>query len=393
MDRATQEIAALSARFEAVAGRAPTVVARAPGRVNLIGEHTDYTEGLVLPCAIDLHTTVVAAPRVDGRVVVHALDLDQSASFAPGQLERRGDWLDYLQGVVFALAERGHIVRGTELALASRVPTGSGLSSSAALGVAACAAITHLAGVDMAPRAWAEIAHRGESHFVGVGCGILDQFASALGRRDHALRIDCRSREATPVRFAAPAPSILLAHSGVTRRLAADGAYRARVDECAAAFDAAQHAGLAPASGRTLRDLPEAALEALEGLLPPTLYRRARHVVTENARVDRFCQHMSAGDWPKLGAILREGQTSLRDDFEVSTDELDHLCETADATDGVVGSRLTGAGFGGCTLHLVAPGRLEAVEAKIAEAFAARFGRSPQLIPVEIGPGASVQRL
>ncbi len=393
MESATEAIDTVAARLRSIAGRAPSAAAVAPGRVNLIGEHTDYTEGLVLPCAIDRYTTVAACSRGDGRIVAHALDLDASADFVCERPERRGDWLDYVQGVAFAMQERGLPVVGAELAISSSVPTGSGLSSSAALGVAVCAVLTRLAGVEATPRDWAEIAHRGESHFVGVGCGILDQFASALGQRGRALRIDCRSREVESVAFAGVAPAIVLAHSGVTRALAADGAYRARVDECAAAFESARRAHLASPFGRSLRDITEQALPALEQILEPAWFRRARHVVTENARVARFCEAMRSGDRVALGRLLGEGQASLRDDYEVSVPELDCLCEVADGLPGVVGSRLTGAGFGGCTLHLVEPDRVESAERGIADGFEARFGRRPRLMEVAIGSGAAAYTL
>lgn len=393
VETAIRAIAAASGRFASIAGRPPSVAARAPGRVNLIGEHTDYSEGLVLPCAIDRHTTVVGAARDDARVVVHALDLGASGAFDPKAPQRRGDWLDYAQGVAFALHERGLPTPGIELAVTSEVPAGAGLSSSAALGVALCAAWCRLAGSSDAPRDWAEIAHRGESCFVGVGCGILDQFASALGRAGHALRIDCRSRAVTPVPFVGRPLTLLLAHSGVERSLSAEGVYRQRVDECAAVFEAARRAGLAEPPARALRDLPERALPALSTLVDPVLFARARHVVRENARVDRFAEAMARDDRAALGAILREGQASLRDDYAVSIPELDHLCAVADAQAGVVGSRLTGAGFGGCTLHLVDPDRVAAVTEAIADGFAARFGGRPRVFAVETDDGAGAWSL
>jgi len=207
--------------FRARLGREPAVAVRAPGRVNLIGEHTDYQDGLVLPCAIDRDTLVVAAPRQDGAVRAFSLDLPgDEVAFEVRALARRGDWSDYIQGVVSALAERELAVAGADLGVASAVPRESGLSSSAALGVAAAAALDRLHGFGLAPRELALVAHRGESGFVGTGCGVMDQAASALGRAGHVLRIDCRSLAMEPVPFggdAAAGAVLLLARSGAWR--------------------------------------------------------------------------------------------------------------------------------------------------------------------------------
>ncbi|MCH2185154.1 galactokinase [Myxococcota bacterium] len=388
------KMAAAAAEFRDRTGLSPEVVACAPGRVNLIGEHTDYTHGLVLPCAIDQATIVVAKRRPDRRVIAHALDLNDRAEFAVDDLQLQASWIDYLQGIAFALREQGIELPGLELSISSAVPQGAGLSSSAALGVAVCAAWLKAQGEARDnPRRWAEIAHRGENHFVGVGCGILDQFASALSEPGHALRIDCRTREAQPVAFAKETPALLIAHSGVTRSLAADGAYRQRVEECAEAWAAIQRAKVFSSAVEGFRDLSIDDLPTLEGLLVPPLNRRVRHIVTENHRVDQFCAAMRAKDWASLGGLMAQGQASLRDDYEVSIPELDALCEIADEIPGVIGSRLTGAGFGGCTVHLVQPQHREAVEPALKAAFQRRFGRVPRLIQTGIGGGAECQVL
>ncbi len=377
----------LERRFERRHGGPPRVAVRAPGRVNLIGEHTDYNEGLVLPCAVDRDTLVCAAPRADRRCRVFSLELGAEAEFDLDALARRGDWVDYVQAPLFALAERGHALPGLDLGVTSRVPLESGLSSSAALGVGVAAAADRAAGLGLEPVDWARVAHRGESHFVGVGCGIMDPFASALGRADHALRIDCRSQEVRAVPLAAAAVRLLIAPSGVRRQLA-QGGYRERVAECSAALDVARAAGIAPPGSSALRDLGPGALPALERVLEPRLLRRVRHVVSENARVDAFCEALAKGDLAAAGALLRAGMASLRDDYEVSTPELDLLCELGDAAPGCHGSRLTGAGWGGCTLHLVDAAASEAVAERIAAGFAERFGRRPEILTARIADGA-----
>jgi galactokinase len=375
--------AELRARF----GRDATLAALAPGRVNLIGEHTDYNEGLVLPCAIERATAVVAAPRADARVRVYSQEQRAEASFALGRLERAGDWADYVRGAAFALQEAGHRLRGADLAIASDVPVGAGLSSSAALGVAATLALAHVAGGALALREAAELAHRGESHFVGIGCGILDPYASALGEPDRALRIDCRARSVA--RVPQPAGACwLIADTGAARALASAG-YRERVAECAAALAAAQRAGVAGPQARALRDLGEADLPALARALPEPLLRRARHVITENARVDALAAALGAGDLAAAGRLLRASHASLRDDYAVSTPELDALCELGDAA-GCHGSRLTGAGFGGCTLHLVEPSAAESVARALEAGFRARFGRAPRVWRARASAGARI---
>ena len=374
--------------FERAFGRPAQLAARAPGRVSLIGEHTDYNDGLVLPCAIDRATLVLAAPRDDDTVRAVSLAQDAPAHFALAALSRAGDWADYVRAPAFALREAGERVRGADLAIASDVPLGAGLSSSAALGVAVTLALAAVSQIALSPRAVADLAHRGENHFVGIGCGILDQYASALGERDRALRIDCRARSVTALPL--PASAVwLVADSGAQRELARGG-YRERVAECAAALAEAKRAGIAAPAARALRDLTPDALPALERALPETLLRRARHVITENARVDAFAAALGASDLGAAGALMRESHASLRFDYAVSTPALDLLCALGDAAPGCAGSRLTGAGFGGCTLHLAEIAAAEDVMRALEAGFAARFGRTPRVWRVRASDGARV---
>jgi galactokinase len=268
----------------------------------------------------------------------------------------------------------------------SDLPLGSGLSSSAALCVAFVTALDACFGWRLAPELRARFAHRAENAFVGVPCGIMDPFASALCPPGHALRIDCRSLEREPVPLP-PGIVLLLSHSGVTRRLVA-GSYGDRRAECEEALDRARRAGLVPADAASLRDVDADRLAALEGRLPERLFRRVRHVVSENARVAASCAALRSGDLARAGALLCEGMGSLRDDFEVSIPELDALCEIGDAAPGVHGSRLTGAGFGGCALHLVAEDAAAAAAAAIEGGFRQRFGRTPPVWTVRSAPPA-----
>jgi galactokinase len=357
--------------------------------VNLIGEHTDYNQGLVLPCAIDRDTLALAAPRRDGRLRIWSSNLRQEQGFSLDAAPPPG-WAGYAHALLFTLREAGVQFDGLDLAVASRVPIGAGLSSSAALGVSLAAAVSLAAGRRPEPRALADLAHRAESEVLGVGSGILDQYASALGRRDHALRIDCRSRR---VRFVPLPPGrlrLLVADSGVRRALAdADSGYRARVAECAEALCEARRAGVAAADATSLRDLGSLDLPRLEACLEPRLLGRVRHVLSENDRVETVCRALEAGQLSAAGEAISASHRSLRDFYQVSTPELDALCEIADELPGVYGSRLTGAGFGGCTLHLVDPGAGADVAAALADGFEQRFERRPVIYETGCGEGVS----
>lgn len=390
--------------FESRFARAPEWRSRAPGRVNLIGEHTDYSGGLVLPCAIDRSLEVLAAARDDGQIHAWARDLappHDSVRFACGESASQGGFGDYLRAVACALIECGLPCPGADLAIASELPREAGLSSSAALCVAVCNALLRVAGVEVSRERLAELAHRAESHFVGTQCGILDQTAVSFGQRGHALRIDCRSGERRAIPLSEERFTILIADSGVARTLAqvageAVPAYRVRVAECHEAYEAARAAGIGGRDATSLRDFTASDLDALERAIAPPLFRRVRHVVRENARVDAVCDallHAGGPDVARVGALLREGQASLRDDFEASTPELDFLCASADALAGVFGSRLTGAGFGGCTIHLVEPTHAAAVAESLADSFASEFGGRPRVIAVQAADGAEVEAI
>jgi galactokinase len=312
---------------------------RAPGRANLIGEHTDYNDGFVLPAALELATWVAGSPRTDGVVSVRSLD---------GDIDRHVD------AVASAMRDEGVDVVGFEGVVASEVPIGVGLSSSAALEVAlACA----LGGSALEPTRLAAVCHRAENVYLGTQSGIMDQLASAAGQAGHALLIDCRDLTITPI----PVPSnlsLLLVDATVPRELA-ESAYNDRVAECQAAAEAL--------GVQSLRDATPADLDRLSGVL----LRRARHVVEENARVLAAVEAMQAGRFDELGGLFRASHASLRDDFEVSTPELDRLVRLAEETNGVLASRLTGAGFGGCTLNLVRAERAHAAGREIVERYGA----------------------
>jgi galactokinase len=352
-------------------GEHPTVVARAPGRVNLIGEHTDYNDGFVLPCAIDYETRVAASPRDDTRVRVVAADygdasdefrLDTPIAPRPGV-----PWANYVRGVIAMLQQRGVELHGAELAIAGNVPQGAGLSSSAALEVAVLQALNLLHGLKLDATEIARLAQRAENAFIGCQCGIMDQLVSARGRAGHALLIDCRSLEARPV----PLPrdmAVMIVHSGVTRGLA-DSAYNQRRKQCEAA---ARHFGV-----RALRDMSLAQFEAGAAALDAVVRRRARHVVSENQRTLDAADALIAGDGARLGRLMAESHASMRDDFEITVPAIDQLVAIAQRAIGEHGgARMTGGGFGGCVVALLPIERAADVQARVAAEYHAPNGKS-----------------
>ena len=341
-------------------------VVRAPGRVNLIGEHTDYNDGLVLPMSIDLGISIAFVPTNDRRL---ELTLQSTGDQALVELDevrpRDGSWVDYVAGMARALAVEGVPTRGFRGLLAADLPIGAGLSSSAALELAVAWALGGGAAPINDRMALAGVAQRAENEFVGVASGLMDQFAVSFGTAGAALLLDCRSLEHRAI----PLPEdvhLVVCDSGLPRRLAESG-YGARRAECGRAVG--QLRSVEP-SVASLRDVDEDLLERARPAMDDVAYRRARHVVTENGRVAEAVAALEAGDAAGLGRAVATSHASLRDDFEVSTPELDRLVEIALATPGVLGARLTGAGFGGCTIAVVEPGavdplvdRLRALEA------------------------------
>ncbi len=371
--------------FRARFGRDPAVVVRAPGRVNLIGEHTDYNEGFVLPVAVDRAAWIAAAPRPDRAVRLIALDMGgDEASFSLDDIPpRQGNWADYPRGVAWALTERGLALSGMEAVLTSDVPVGAGLSSSAAVEVAFAWTWKVLSGLDLGRTELARLCQRAENEYVGVRCGIMDQMASAWGRKDHAILLDCRTLEVEMVPIP-PGVAIVVADTLVRRELAASE-YNRRRRECEEAVRIlAQYLpGI-----RALRDVSPEDLERYGHHLPPVLLRRARHVVTSNARVLGTVAALRAGDLETVGQAMRRSHISLRDDYEVSSPELDTLAEAAWEVPGCYGARLTGAGFGGCIVALADAGAVDDLARHLREVYEARFGRTPAVTVCSASDGA-----
>jgi galactokinase len=361
------------ASFAEVFGRPAEHTARAPGRVNLIGEHTDYSDGFVLPAAIPRETTVEVARAPDGRVRAFSVDVSPSEAlvYALGAEEKGRGWLDYLQGVTVALRRAGFEIGGFQARISSRVPLGAGLSSSASFEVAVLRALRALFALPIDDVTIARLGQKVETEFVGAPVGIMDQMAASLADRGSALFLDTRTLTFEKVPLPAEA-DLVVVNSGVTHSHAG-GEYRTRRAECEGA---ARELGV-----RVLRDLTTADLPRIEAL-PDPLRQRARHVVTENARVLEAVAALRAGDLPGLGRLLRTAHASLRDDFQVSVPEIDTLVEIADATPGVLGARLTGGGFGGSIVALARREQAAAAGETIARRYREAIGRTATVMRI-----------
>lgn len=359
---------------------------RAPGRVNLIGEHTDYNDGFVLPAAIDLATVVAAAPRADRRLVVRSenlsgataeLDLD-----SPG--ERAGDWRDYPFGVALEIERSGRKLPGANLLVRGDVPLGSGLSSSAAIEVATALALLDLSGHSPDRVTVARICQRAEHDRVGTRCGIMDPFASLHGRAGHALLLDCRSLECREIPVP-PGVRIVVCDTRVRHALA-DGEYNRRRAACEEGVAAIARSN---PHVRALRDASLEDLERARGALPEAVLRRCRHVITENARTLAAAEALRAGDFAALSRLMAASHASLAADYEVSCPELDLLVRIAAARPGVIGARMTGGGFGGCTVNLVREDAAGAFRAAVTEAYERETGRTPSIHACAAAAGAA----
>ncbi|MFD5098394.1 galactokinase [Streptomyces albidochromogenes] len=378
--------ATVAEQFTVLYGARPDGVWAAPGRVNLIGEYTDFNDGFVLPLALP-HTALAAVRRRDDGVLrLHSADVDggvvqlRADDLAPSA-DGGGGWAAYPAGVVWALREAGHAVGGADIHLTSTVPTGAGLSSSAALEVVTALALNDLYALGLSGARLAVVAQRAENAFVGVPCGIMDQTASACCAQGHALHLDTRdlTRRQVPFDLAAHGLELLVVDTRVKHALG-DGAYAERREGC--------EAGARALGVRALRDVPHAGLaRALTSLGDERTRRYVRHVVTENHRVERVIAHLDAGAPRAVGPLLTEGHTSLRDDLRVSCAELDLVVRTANAA-GALGARMTGGGFGGSAIALVESAESDTITKSIEAAFESAGLTPPRVFPALPSPGA-----
>jgi galactokinase len=365
----------LSKDFARRFGGRPTIY-QAPGRVNLIGEHTDYNDGFVMPAAIAMYTWVAMAPRGDGKLVVRSESFSEEAEFWLDQLPARGSghWSDYVVGVAKVLTESGVRWTGVNLLICGDIPLGAGLSSSASVEVAVGCALMDLAGRQSNRTKLARLCQQAENEFVGARCGIMDQFVVSHGKRDHALLLDCRSLEYRLLPLGEDVRLVIC--NTMVRHAIAGGEYNRRRAECEAGVEClSKHfQGV-----RALRDATLEQLAALNGELPDRILRRCRHVISENARVVEAAAALTRNDLGTFGGLMRESHRSLRDDYEVSCPELDLMVQLAEQAKGVYGARMTGGGFGGCTINLVDAECVDAFQESVSEGYERATARKPEI--------------
>ncbi len=365
--------------------QAPTHFFQAPGRVNLIGEHTDYNDGFVLPCAINYQTVIAAAARSDKRIVVTSANFEgQMSEFdltAPIEHDAAAPWSDYVRGVAWTLQQRGYELQGANLALMGNVPQGAGLSSSASLEVAVGTTLSYLSGLPLDGKTVALVGQQAENQFVGVNCGIMDQFISALGRPNHALLIDCRSLDYRAV----PLPAhmaVIIVNSNVKRGLV-DSEYNTRRQQCEAAA--------AYFEVKALRDVSLEMFNERAHGLDPLIAKRAKHIITENDRTEAATVALRTGDMQQMGQLMSESHVSMRDDFAITVPQIDALVEIMAQVIGTAGgARMTGGGFGGCTVALAPLDMVPAVTTAVEQRYPAITGLQPTIYVCQAMAGAGL---
>jgi len=377
-------VAELAERFQKEFDAAPSIFS-APGRVNLIGEHTDYNDGFVLPTAIGFYTRVAVSPRSDTKLLLSSTEFPETFESDVTSLPRQklGVWSDYVLGVAQALSQEGCALRGANLLVHGEVPMGAGLSSSAALEVGSALALLSLSHSTLPLKTIAKLCRAAENNFVGARVGIMDQFVSCFGKEGHALRLDCRSLdfELVPV----PETVKFVICNTMVKHQNSSGEYNRRRAEC--------EQGVLILSAfypeiKALRDVTSEQLAAHADVLSPVIYRRCRHIVEENARVLLTVESFRRGDLTLVGQLMRDSHVSLRDLYEVSCRELDLMVESAQGLPGFYGGRMTGGGFGGCTVNLVESGQAEGFAQQIAERYRQKTGISPDTFICSPADGA-----
>ena len=375
----------VSERFQLIYGTSARAIFRAPGRVNLIGEHTDYNDGFVMPAAINFYAYSAIAGRADRTLSIYSEQFRETVEFDLSQVAvpPRKHWSDYVRGVAAVLRNEGHPLRGANLLIDGRVPVGSGLSSSASVEVATALALTTLGGVTIPLLEVARLCQRAENNYAGARCGIMDQFVSCFGRDSHAIMLDCRSLEPTYL-LLPPSVRLVICNTMVRHELAA-GEYNNRRASCERAVEAVRK--VRP-DVRALRDLTLEDLEDYRSVLTDVDFRRCRHVITENARVKDAAEALKYLDLIHIGELMYLSHESLDRDYEVSCEELNLMVEVASKLNGVFGARMTGGGFGGCTVNLVQTEAVCEFSEQIVCRYQARTGLAPLIYVSSAAEGA-----
>jgi galactokinase len=379
-------------KFNQVYGRQPRWLVAAPGRVNVIGEHTDYNDGFVFPMAIERYTVIAAAPSVNGATKIQlrstvgeaVAEIDAAKPLKPAA---KGTWSNYPMGVIAGFVARGLNPGGFDALIHSTVPLGGGLSSSAALEVSTATLLEVITGKKLDPVEKALLCQKAEHEYAGMPCGIMDQFISVMGKENHLLLLDCRSRKPELVPMTDPSVALLVTNTNVKHELTG-GEYAKRRAQCEAA---AKALGVA-----SLRDADGAMLERAAGKMDKVVYRRARHVIGEIERTLHAAEGVRASNWPTVGQLMYASHASLRDDYEVSCPELDAVVEIAQAIGpkgGVFGCRMTGGGFGGCTVALAQADKVAAISERVAAEYEKRTKIKPSLFVSRPAAGATVLKV
>ncbi|WP_163131708.1 galactokinase [Agarivorans sp. Alg241-V36] len=382
-NRQQQLIDKVSSAFTEMTGQAPAKLIQAPGRVNLIGEHTDYNDGFVLPCAIDYQAVVAAAPRTDSIVRVVSVDYGNQVNefdiSKPLLFDENLMWVNYIRGVISVLLKQGFSFSGADIAVSGNVPQGAGLSSSAALEVVIGQTFKTLYNLDVSQQQLALIGQEAENNFVGCNCGIMDQLISAEGEENHALLIDCRSLDTKAV--AMPEEMAVVIINSNKKRGLVDSEYNTRREQCEAA---AKGLGF-----KSLRDVSEVVFADNSNKLDPVVAKRARHVITENARTLAAADALKANDMAKLSVLMEQSHASMRDDFEITVPEVDGLVDIVKQVIGAEGGvRMTGGGFGGCIVALMPPALVDDVCQAVEQKYQALTGLKESIYVCKAMPGA-----
>ncbi len=377
--------AELAQHFKDLFGSPPRIFC-APGRVNLLGEHTDYNDGFVMPCAIGFSTRVAISSRPDRKLVIRSEEFSEQFEFDLDNLPIRGKgvWSDYVLGVAVMLRQIGHPTPGASLLVRGEVPIGAGLSSSAAIEVASALALMSLNGATLPLPEVAKLCQKAENVFIGARVGIMDQFVSCLGKAGHALLLDCRSLEFKLIPI--PQNVRLVICNTMVKHDHANGAYNRRREEC---DEGVKLLSRWYPKIRALRDVSVEQLVQHKAEIPETIYKRCLHVVSENQRVLEGAQYLTDGDVERFGALMQQSHCSLRDLYEVSCRELDVMAEIAQSLNGYCGGRMTGGGFGGCTVNIVRASDAESFAKQISERYQVEIGIKPDVYVCSAANGAS----
>ena len=376
--------AKLSALFASQFNEAPSFVIASPGRINLIGEHVDYNHGFVLPAAIDKYMYVAVSKRSDHQIVMHAADIQQNYQTSLDNASQRSslDWPNYVLGVAHELKKDGHTISGFNILITGNIPVGAGVSSSAALECATVFSLMHLFDINISKQTMVQIAQRAENNFVGVNCGVMDQFASMFGKADHVIKLDCADLSYTYFPFKLDGISIVLFDTFVKHSLASSE-YNTRRQECETGIAALRQ----QFSITSFREATLIMLDAVADIISSDVYSRCRYVIEEIARMESACNHLLAGEIDAFGARMYETHTGLSKLYNVSCPELDLIVENCKNDPAIIGARMMGGGFGGCVIALVQATELETVYNRINAVYENTFGRSMGKYVMQIGDG------